>query len=83
MADAQNNDAFSLDPIARHVGPHRRHLAPSVSDNAATFGKFGKVVGDCNQALAKARGSVRIERSEISDDGFEVTDRLVGPDDPL
>lgn len=82
MPDAQDQHAISLDAIAHHIGPHDRHLAPPFAGIAPAIGEFGQSVSQRDQPFAQANRRRGIECGNISDDRFEMADRLVRPDDP-
>lgn len=81
MADSKYKHFVALYPITEDVGPNDSHLAPSALHLTAAFGKFRQAVRNGDEALCQTGRCVRIEGRNIGDDGFEVPNRLVGPED--
>lgn len=83
VPDAQNDDAVSIHAVTQNIRPHGRHLSLSIASVAAPIGEFGETVGQRDQPFAEPLRGGGIEDRDIGYDRFELTDRLVGPDDPV
>ena len=83
MPNPQDNDPIALHPIAQDIRPNARHLAFSVPRVATTVRKLHEAVGQRDKPFSQPLRGGGIENRNISDDCFELTDGLVGPDDPM
>lgn len=81
MTDPKDNDTIVLHAIAQDVRPNGRHFAKPAACISTPLRKLGEAVCDFNQLVGKPCRGSRVERGDISDDRFEVTDRIVGPND--
>ena len=82
MTQAQDAHFITIHAIAKYVRRDDRHFPPPVTGIAPAMRKFGQAFSKVEQALRQSHRRQLIECGNICDDGFEVFDCLVGPDDP-
>ena len=82
MPNAQDEHRIALDPVSKDIGPHDRHLPPPLPGIAASMREFREAVGKFDQPPGEMLGGGLIVDGDVSDDRFEMLDRIFRPDDP-
>ena len=81
MPHSQDDHYVGFDPVAQDVRPDGRYLVHAVARVTTSIRKICQAIGHLGQALCEPRCGGWIECSDISQNGFEMADRIIGPND--